>query len=138
MYFIRVRSQQQTVYNSIHLFLTPCAHIFMPYTLINQAQTSPVLLAKAMFECPQHTCEAKNIYNPKSKMRLLLFSFIAIMLVVIQGENKRKQSEEETNETNRMVKLEFFFFFKTILIGHILKKKTHSFFGAWSFLPVHI
>jgi hypothetical protein len=31
------------------------------------------------------------MYNPKSKVRLLLLSSIATMLVEIQGENKRKQ-----------------------------------------------
>lgn len=61
----------------------------MPHTLINQA---PILLAKAMLECPtSFTSIYKNIYNPKSKIRLLLISSIAGMLVESQGENKRKQ-----------------------------------------------
>jgi hypothetical protein len=39
-----------------------------------------------------------------------------------------------TREDKRMVKLDFIVF----AFGHILKKSTYSFFGAWSFLLVHV
>jgi hypothetical protein len=44
----------------------------------------------------------------------------------------------KTKEDKRMVKLEFLFFSKTALFGPILKQSSHSLFGAWSFLLVHI
>jgi hypothetical protein len=42
----------------------------------------------------------KNIYNPKSKITLLLLSSITIMLAEIQDENKQKQ-EMKTSEAKR-------------------------------------
>jgi hypothetical protein len=36
----------------------------------------------------------KNMYNPKSKISLLLLSSIATMLAGIQDENKRKQGDK--------------------------------------------
>jgi hypothetical protein len=42
----------------------------------------------------------------------------------------------KTREDKKMVKLDFFF--QNYLYGHISKKSTHSLFGAWSFLLVHI
>ena len=42
----------------------------------------------------------------------------------------------KTREEKGMVKFETSF--KTALLGHISKKSTHSLFGAWSFLLVHI
>ena len=41
-----------------------------------------------------------------------------------------------TREDKRMIKLEFFS--KVSLFGHTLKDSAHPFFGAWSFLLVHI
>ena len=40
----------------------------------------------------------QNIYNPKSKINLLLRSFIAIVLAEIQGEIKQKQEDEKSEE----------------------------------------
>ena len=36
----------------------------------------------------------KNLYNPKSKIRLLVLSSRATMVTEIQGENKQKQDEK--------------------------------------------
>ena len=46
----------------------------------------------------------------------------------------------KTREDKTMVKLEFLFFVfsKLCFFGHMLKQSTHSLFGAWSFLFVHI
>jgi hypothetical protein len=45
-----------------------------------------------------------------------------------EDEDKKKQENDQN----------FNFFFKTVLFGHKLKKTSHSFFGAWSFLLIHI
>ena len=44
-------------------------------------------------------------------------------------EDKRRQKNGQTL---------FYFIFKNILFGHVFKKSTHSLFGAWSLLLVHI
>jgi hypothetical protein len=41
-----------------------------------------------------------------------------------------------TRDDKRMVKIDFFS--KLPFLEHILKKITHSHFGAWSFLLIHI
>ena len=46
------------------------------------------------------------------------------------------EKKTKTKEDKRMVKLDFFF--KISLFGHVFKKSSHSFCGAWSFLLVHI
>jgi hypothetical protein len=59
-----------------------------------------------------------------------------ILMIFFVEEEKMK-----TREGKRMVKLKFLFFsslFKTAIMGHVLKNPTHSLFGAWSFLLVHI
>ena len=49
----------------------------------------------------------KNMYNPMSKINLLLLlSFIATMLVEVQGENKQKIR----SEPKRMIKLDIYIF----------------------------
>jgi hypothetical protein len=64
------------------------------------------------------------MYNPKSKIRLLLFSYNTTMFAEIQGGNKWKQ-EVKPREDKRMVKLEFFLDYH---FWHILKKSAHSLF----------
>jgi hypothetical protein len=46
----------------------------------------------------------KNMYNPKSKISLLLLSSIATMLAGIQDENKRKQGDKRI-EAKRILQL---------------------------------
>jgi hypothetical protein len=50
------------------------------------------------------------MYNPNSKIRLLLLSSIRTMLAEIQGENKQKQ---KMKRSEAMVKLEF----QTAILG---------------------
>ena len=50
---------------------------------------------------------------------------------------KRKWKQEKTKEWSNLTFF-FLFLFKTAFFGHTWKKSTHSLFGAWSFLSVHI
>ena len=61
--------------------------------------------------------------------------YIEILRNCFLGEGKMK-----TREHKRMVKcfLLLFYFFKITLFEHMSKKSARSFFGAWSFLLVHI
>ena len=77
----------------------------------------------------------KNMYNSKSKIRLILFSSSVTMLAKIQGGNKSKH-EVRPREDKRMVKLNFFL--KYHFFYFVLKKSMHSLFSAWSFLLVHV
>jgi hypothetical protein len=67
------------------------------------------------------------------------------MLVEVQGENMRKQEDKTREEKWRQEKSRvwstlIFFSFQNCTFWTCIKKEksTHSFFGAWSFLSVHI
>ena len=64
---------------------------------------------------------AEQYRNNKASMNLFIF-------VGREDEDKRRQRNCQT----------WIFFSKSALFGHILNKSTHSLFGAWSFLLVHI
>jgi hypothetical protein len=76
------RTQQQTIYKSVHQFSTPYGPLSMRlYTLINQAHNCKLLpfsSLKAMLECPQHASQScpKYMYNPKRKINLNILSSI--------------------------------------------------------------
>jgi len=72
-----------------------------------------------------------------SKISLLLSS-IATMLAKIQGEIKQKQKVEGRENNRRQENGQTRIFFKTALLGYILKKSTHPLFVARPFLLVHI
>ena len=56
------------------------------------------------------------------------YRYNQILMKCLFGEEKMKT--KKTKEWSN--------FFKISLSGHILKKSTHSHFGAWSFILVHI
>ena len=75
----------------------------------------------------------QNMYNPNSKISLLLLSSITTMLVEIQGENKKvKRSEVKKREGNGPT------WISNCHFRAYIKKSAHSLFGAWSFLFIHI
>ena len=115
------------------LYSSLYAHI-----LIHQVQNYKLLSFSLQNQCLLlTTCFIsmyKNMYKPKSKISLLL-SFIATMLVEIQGEKMRKQKDKRS-EDMKMVKPHFFLILP--FFGHILKKSTHSLFGAWFTLGLHL
>jgi hypothetical protein len=47
------------------------------------------------------------------------------------------EKKMKTKEVELIIKIDIYFS-KTTIFGHILKKSTNSFFGAWLFLLVHI
>ena len=75
--------------------LTSHVPISMPYT----SHEPSLKLQTSHFPCKNNvwmfttrlTTMYKNMYNPKSKISLLLLSFIATMLAKVQGENKRNK-----------------------------------------------
>ena len=146
-FFLYPRIQQQAVYKSIHSFLTPHVPLSMPHVFINQVRSanlshSPCKI-NAWMPTTCFTSMYKNMYNSKSKMillllLLLLLSSIATMLAKNQDVNKRKQ-EDWRSESKRSQEIgQTLIFPKTTLCRHILNTSTHSLFGAWLFLLVHI
>ena len=49
------------------------------------------------------------MYNPKSKVRFLLLSFIAAISFKVKTRENKKWSQKKTNEAKRLVKFDFFF-----------------------------
>ena len=137
---LHTQTQQQAVYKSVDTFLTPYAPILNApyfYKLTSKSQTSPILLAKILFECPQHTLQAcaKTCIILIAKSRLLLLSFTTTMLWWISRWKYVKLEVKPKEWSNS-----FYYFLSkmSFLDIYILKKITHSFFGAWLFLLVHI
>jgi hypothetical protein len=62
---------------------------------------------------------------------ILIFICVCVCVCVcgIEDEDKRRQTYGQTL---------IIFSFKTIIFGHIKQRSSHSLFGAWSFLLVHI
>ena len=57
------------------------------------------------------------------------------MIFFILKEETTKTRKDKKKKSNLIFNS---FSFKTALFEHILKKSAHSFYGAWSFLLVHI
>ena len=88
--FLHSRTQQQTIYKSVYPLLTPYAPLSLcPYTLINQAQNRKLYRFSLQKQRLDIHNMYNNTYNPMTKINLLLFSWIAIMLAAIQGENNQ-------------------------------------------------
>jgi hypothetical protein len=56
----------------------------------------------------------------------------SFMIFFFRGREDKDKRRQENGQTWIL------FLFKTALFGHMLKKSAHSFFGAWSFLLVHV
>ena len=72
-----------------------CSYLYAPYSHIPSSilKTSSILLTKTMLGCPQHASQAciKTCIILLAKKKVLLLSFIIIMIAKIQRESERTQ-----------------------------------------------
>ena len=120
-------TQQQTVYKSIHPFLTPYAPISMPHTLIYQVQYWKLL----PFSLHKQCLDVHNMLHKaciKTCIILLAKQIRSWLHMLHDCWNSTWKWENTRSEAKRMVKIALF--------GHILKIRAHK--SVWSYLLIHI